>query len=45
MYSYYAFLDKFHTEPRSWRDFFVHMEFNRVDSEISASIADVKKKE
>jgi hypothetical protein len=40
VYSYYAYLNKFHTEPRDWRSLMEYMEFNKTENNLSACYAE-----
>lgn len=35
LYAYYSFMDKFHVEPKDWKDFLEHMEYIRVENDIA----------
>ena len=38
MFTYYRYLDKFHTEPLDIRDLFDFIKYNTVDNKISSII-------
>ena len=45
MFTYYRFLDKFHTEPKSWAELIEFPNYLETDSAISKFIADSTKQE
>ena len=44
VYTYYAYLDKFHCEPNSWLDFFEYLEYTRVENKVKDLLAKVQSK-
>lgn len=38
MFTYYRYLDKFHCEPKEWKDLFEYLEYNATESEINKVI-------
>lgn len=38
MFTYYRYLDKFHQEPKEWKDLFEYLEYNSTDTEINKAI-------
>ena len=39
VYTYYAYLDKFHCEPNGWLDFLEYLEYTRVENKVKDFIA------
>jgi len=40
VYTYYAYLDKFHCEPVSWLDFMEYLEYTKVEGKIKSILSD-----
>lgn len=38
MFTYYRYLDKFHQEPKEWKDLFEYLDYNSTDAEINKAI-------
>ena len=38
IYLYYKYLDKFHVEPKSWKDLFEYKRFTSLESEINSIV-------
>lgn len=45
VYTYYRFLDKFHSEPKSWRELMEFTDYVSTDSTINRLISDSVKQE
>ena len=45
MFTYYSFLDKFHTEPKTWEELMEFTDYLNTDSSINKLIADTVKQE
>ena len=39
VYTYYAYLDKFHCEPNGWLDFLEYLEYTRVENKVKDFIS------
>ena len=44
-YTYYNFLEKFHVEPKTWRDIFEYIEYSKTDTDIKECLANAQPKQ
>lgn len=40
VYTFYSYLNKFHTEPSDWRSLVEYMEYNRIENKIAEVYSD-----
>lgn len=38
MFTYYRYMDKFHCEPKDWKDLFEYLAYNDTDNKINKAI-------
>lgn len=43
MYTYYKYLDKFHIEPKEWKDLFEYLQFVDTEGIISSIVTEESK--
>lgn len=44
MFTYYRYLDKFHTEPKEWKDLFEYLEYSSTEGEINKAVLEDKER-
>ena len=43
IYTYYSYMNKFHTEPLDWKNLFEYLEFDRLENEIEYKLKEKDK--